>query len=168
MAADPRNDARRGGVLTLLARLLLGGAFLYLGALKLQDPVAFLKAIREYHLVPQDHPQLLNFVAAVLPWAEVLLGALLVLGVAVRGTALVFVGLLASFTTAITLRALAEHRELGKAFCEVAFDCGCGTGVEHVCVKLMQNAVLLVVALFLVGSRARRFCLRHSLFGRPG
>ena len=54
----------RTGVPLLLARLVLGGAFVYLGATKIQDPVAFLKLIREYQMVPASVPWLLSRTAS--------------------------------------------------------------------------------------------------------
>jgi uncharacterized membrane protein YphA (DoxX/SURF4 family) len=153
-----------GGVLLLVARLVVGGAFVMLALAKLADPVAFLKSVREYGLVADDS-RLLNLAAALLPWVELLCGALLVLGVAVRGNALLLAGLLAVFTTAIAARAADMHAASGGAFCDLAFDCGCGTGVENVCTKLAQNAVLFVLALFALFAHSRRFCLRGELFG---
>ena len=64
------------------------------GLIELSDPVDFLKLIREYEMVPESAPILLNSLAAVLPWVEVLCGLLLIVGVAVRGSALLLVVML--------------------------------------------------------------------------
>jgi uncharacterized membrane protein YphA (DoxX/SURF4 family) len=159
--------AGAAGVALLLARLVVGGAFVWLALVKLADPVAFLKAIREYGLLADDS-RLLNFTAAVLPWVELFCGGLLVLGVAVRGNALVLAALLAVFTAAIAARGVEMHAAAGGSFCALAFDCGCGTGVENVCRKLAENAVLFVLALLAVLSRPRRFCLRGELVRSSG
>jgi len=151
------------GVPLLAARLIVGGVFIVLGLNKLRDPVAFLKAVREYQLVA-DGSHLLKFIAAVLPWVEVLCGALLVLGVAIRGNALVLLGLLVVFSGAIAARALEMHAAEGGAFCALKFDCGCGTGVEYVCRKLPENVGLALLALLALASRSRRLCLRGDLF----
>ncbi len=153
----------RSGGTGLVARLIVGGAFLALAVPKLQDPVGFLKILREYDLAPASVPFLLNFCAAVLPWVEALCGALLVLGVAVRGNALLFAALLCFFSVALVSRAL--ELQQGLPFCAIKFDCGCGQGVVNVCRKLAENAVLLLLSLFVLFGRAPRFCLRARLFG---
>ncbi len=86
----------RASVVTLLARLILGGLYVFMGASKALEPVSFLKLVREYEVVAS--PVGLNLVAATLPWFEVLCGLLLLAGVAVRGTALVSFAMLVPFT----------------------------------------------------------------------
>lgn len=152
--------------LALIARLIVGGMFIWLGLNKLGDPVLFLKAIREYHLVEAGRS--MTFVAATLPWVEVFGGALLILGVAVRGLALMFFLLLAAFNAAIASRGLDLSADGGIAFCAVAFDCGCGTGVVNVCSKLAENVGLLVCCLLLLFSAGGlRLGLRPRLLGAP-
>jgi uncharacterized membrane protein YphA (DoxX/SURF4 family) len=150
----------------LLARLLLGGVFIVLGALKVADPVGFLKAVRQFGVVADTDPMLLNAVAAFLPWVEIWCGLLLALGIGVRGTALTLLVMLLAFTPAIASRGLDLHRAQGVPFCEIAFDCGCGTGVVNVCSKLAQNAGLIVLALVALLARSQRFCLRADVFAR--
>ncbi|GJM20243.1 MAG: hypothetical protein DHS20C15_01580 [Planctomycetota bacterium] len=155
--------------LLLITRLVLGGLFLWMGAQKISDPVVFLKLIREYEMLPERPPLALNSVAVMLPWLEVLCGGLLVLGVAVRGAALVVFGMLAVFSTAILLRALQIQSAEEIAFCAVAFDCGCGAGPQPVCNKLLQNAGLLLASLLITLRGGGLGCLRASLFGSaPG
>ncbi len=133
--------------LLVIARVVLGGTFVLLAARKLQDPVAFLKAVREYHLVADG--RVLTMIAAVLPWAELTWGAFLIAGVFLRGTAIVVLVSLLVFSGAILSRGLALHASVGGAFCAVGFDCGCGNGVEKVCVKLAENVGLIVLATLL-------------------
>lgn len=146
------------GLPLLVARVALGAQFLRLGVAKLGDPVAFLKLVREYGVLPEPHG--LNLVAIVVPWLEVWLAALLLLGVAVRGVGLAMLVLLAGFSTAIAVRtgALADAGSL--PFCEVAFDCGCGTGVVVACHKLLENGVLMLLCGVALAARTRRWCLR--------
>jgi len=150
--------------LTLLARLLLGGTFVYLGVLKIIDPVGFLKAVRQFGVVADTDPALLNSMAAWMPWIEVWCGLLLLLGVGVRGAALLMLVMLLVFTPAIVSRGLELQRQAGTAFCDIAFDCGCGTGVVNVCSKLAQNATLIALAALAFLSPSRRFALRPTLF----
>ncbi len=145
----------------LAARIIVGAGFLYLGGNKALHPVEFLKLVRQYDLV-QNHV-LLDFIAAVLPWFEVFCGLLLLVGVAVRGTALVCVGMLAPFTWMVFRRALALKAAGGIPFCAVKFDCGCGSGEEYICGKLLQNGVLILLALWLVAGQGRKLALRYGL-----
>ena len=102
---------RNKGVL-LAFRLVLGGLFVYAGAVKVLEPLDFAQNVRNYQLVGQS----LSFVAAIiLPWLEILAGLALILGVWTRGAALVVTGLLVFF---IVLTAVTMARGLDV-------DCGC-------------------------------------------
>jgi len=148
----------------ILLRLYVGATFIVLGARKLGDPVAFLKAIREYQLVDDTSYVLLNSIAAALPTVEILLGVALILGFARRGIALVFAVMLAAFSLAIYQRGVALSVSEAKDLCAIAFDCGCGTGVEKVCAKLAQNVGLFLASTYLVFAGPSRFALRERWF----
>jgi hypothetical protein len=96
-----------------------------------------------------------------LPWFEVVCGALLLAGIAVRGSALILIGLLVPFTWMVLHRALA----LGAAipFCAIKFDCGCGLGEVPICRKLVENVVLILLSGWLLAGSGRKFCLRYRL-----
>lgn len=167
--ADEMVDANKGiirridetGVPLLIARLLLGGFFIWMGAAKVADPVAFLKQIHLYDMLPESPAVFLNGTAIVLPWLEILSGIALILGVFLRGAAAIIAIMLAVFTPAILLRALTIVRTEGTPFMDVAFDCGCGTGEVIIWKKLLGNAALFIVALYAMLSRSRRFCLDY-------
>jgi uncharacterized membrane protein YphA (DoxX/SURF4 family) len=146
---------------TVAARWLLGALFVYTGLKKGLDPVSFLKLVRQYDLV--QTPFLLNSIAATLPWFEVFCGLLLLAGIAVRGTALTLVVVLIPFTAVVWHRALILQAARAIPFCAVKFDCGCGTGEEFICHKLLENAGLILVSLWLLGGRGRMSSLRYSL-----
>ncbi len=148
---------RMGDLASVSARWVLGGLFLVMGLSKALDPVAFLKLVREYEVL--SSPYLLNFVAATVPWFEVICGLLLILGVAVRGTSLLLAGLLISFTALIWWRALGLQEAGHLPFCNIQFDCGCGSGPVLVCRKLAENAGLVALALFISGRRQHRLTL---------
>jgi len=84
-APQTTGRSRFAGVAGVLARWLLGGLFIYMGLNKALHPGVFLNLVRDYDLV--RNPLLLNSIAAMLPWFEVFCGMLLVLGIAVRGSA---------------------------------------------------------------------------------
>jgi uncharacterized membrane protein YphA (DoxX/SURF4 family) len=150
---------------SVLARWLLGAVFLYMGLSKALDPVDFLKLLRQYDLTQSS--LLLNSMAATLPWFEVFCGLLLLLGIAVRGTALTLIVMLVPFTLLVLHRALLLHAALAIPFCAEKFDCGCGAGVEFICRKLTENALLFLLAIALLAGRGRRFSLRFSLMKPP-
>jgi uncharacterized membrane protein YphA (DoxX/SURF4 family) len=155
----------RAAWVPVAARWILGGVFVYLGAQKIADPVGFLKAVRQFGVVADTSPTLLNMLAALLPWVEVWCGLLLVAGVAVRGTTLTLCTMLVVFTLAIALRARDIHGAQGTAYCAIAFDCGCGTGVVNACRKLAENSGLILLGLLVLVTREDRLCLRRSLLG---
>jgi uncharacterized membrane protein YphA (DoxX/SURF4 family) len=145
----------------LLARWFLGGLFVYMGLSKALHPELFLKMVHQYGIV--GNPLLLNSIAAALPWFEVFCGALLLAGVAVRGAALVLVLMLVPFTWVVFKRALAYAGAKAIAFCAVKFDCGCGTGEVLICHKLVENGLLICLALWLLSGRGRFLCARFAL-----
>ncbi|MCD6338296.1 MAG: DoxX family membrane protein [Verrucomicrobia bacterium] len=140
-----------------LPRLVAGGVFVWFGIQKALDPVDFLKQIHAYEFFPEG--LWMNWTAAILPWAEIVLGACLVTGIRLRPAALLSVALLVFFTAAVFLRGWALHAETGAALCAVRFDCGCGAGEVWLCRKLAENGVLLAAALLVLlwrGAPARR------------
>ncbi len=152
------------GIPLLLARLVLGGMFLYMGTAKLFDPAAnFLKQVKLYNILPLDPPFLLNLTAVTLPWLEILAGALLILGVCIRGSALVLAGMLVTFIPALFARALDISAAQGIGLCSVAFDCGCGTGERNTCMKMLENTGLLALSMVALFSRSRAWCLSPKL-----
>lgn len=165
MSDQPALLARldRSGAPLLLARLALGGLFIYMGWVKAADPAAFMKLIHEYEIAPPGLPRFLNWVAAILPWWEILLGILLVLGIAIRGSALTLLIMLTGFTIIVTLRAIGIHDAKGTPFCDIKFDCGCGGGEVYICRKILENAGLWLLSLLVLLSKSRRWCARGDL-----
>ncbi len=98
--------------LLVVFRLVLGGLFIYAGAVKVFDPLDFAQNIRNYRLVGQS----LSFIAAaVLPWLEILAGAALAAGIWKRASALIITGLLVFFIL-LTLVTIARGLDV---------ECGC-------------------------------------------
>lgn len=151
------------GIPLLIARLVLGVLFIKMGWNKAADPIDFMKLVREYHMVPAAIPQALNFIAATLPWLEILCGILLIAGVALRGTAALLIVMLVGFTGVVAARAIGIYNAQEIAFCTIKFDCGCGAGEQYICSKLLENTGLLVLAVIVLLSRSRRFAVRGDL-----
>jgi uncharacterized membrane protein YphA (DoxX/SURF4 family) len=145
----------------VLARWLVGARFLYMGLNKALDPVDFLKLLRQYDLTHSS--LLLNSIAAALPWFEVFCGLLLLAGIAVRGNALTLLVMLVPFTGVVLHRALLLQAAQNIPFCAVKFDCGCGTGEELICCKLLENFLLILLSCWLLSGHGRQLSLRFNL-----
>jgi uncharacterized membrane protein YphA (DoxX/SURF4 family) len=122
---SPAASARTTGVglflrswwpwLSVLARLVVGAVWITAGALKLGDPDASVRAVRAYQLLPES---IVPLVGRGLPVLEVLVGALLMLGLGVRIVAVFSALLQVAFITGI---AAAWARN-------IRIDCGCFGG----------------------------------------
>jgi len=161
MPSNPTSQFTLLDGIAILARWGLGGWFVYMGLEKALQPESFLKLVHQYDLVHDWF--LLNCIAAALPWFEVFCGGLLLAGVAVRGAGLMMASMLIPFTAAVLQRALAIASAQGLALCAVKFDCGCGHGEVFICRKVLENTLLLLLALFVLRGDGRQLSLRFSL-----
>jgi uncharacterized membrane protein YphA (DoxX/SURF4 family) len=161
MPTDPSAKRKRLDIVAVLARWFLGGIFIYMGLVKALDPITFLKLVREYEMV--GNPLLLNLIASVLPWFEMFCGVLLLTGIAVRGSALMLLGMLIPFTFIVFKRALAIASAEGILFCAVKFNCGCGGGDVYICQKLIENTGLMLLALLPLAGLGKKWAVRYSL-----
>jgi uncharacterized membrane protein YphA (DoxX/SURF4 family) len=142
----------------LAARLLVGGVWIYAGAIKLPDPDQSVAAVRAYELLPGDSAVT---VGQLLPVLEVVVGAMLVLGVLVRGAAAVSALLFVAFIIGI-----ASVWARG-----IEIDCGCfgGGGYDPDATskypwEIARDAALLALSLFLVWLPRSRWALDSVLF----
>ena len=101
--------------LTLLARLILGGVLLAAGALKIGNLQKSAMAVRAYEMLPVE---LANFLGYALPWIEIGIGLLLIVGASVK-----VCGLLGAFTMLAFIIAIAQAWARG-----LSIDCGCFGG----------------------------------------
>ena len=79
------------------ARLALGGIWVWAGIAKVGDPAAALRAVRAYRLLPGPA----RTAAWGLPFAEITLGVLLLLGIRTRLGAVISLAMLAAYIGAI-------------------------------------------------------------------
>ena len=126
------------------ARLGLAAVFLISGVIKAIDPDATYVAVRAYDVLPKAGVEL---VAGVLPWFEIVLGLLLLAGIATRAVAVVSAGLLLVFIAGVT-QAWARG---------LSIDCGCFGGGGAVApdqttygLELLRDAGFLLLAGWLV------------------
>lgn len=108
-------NTRHQPYVTLLARLLLGGVLLVAGGLKVTKPTDSANAVAAYKLLPTNVAHLFGYA---LPWLEVALAVLLIVGILIRPAALIGGFIMVVFTAAI---ASAWARGL-------LIDCGCFGG----------------------------------------
>jgi uncharacterized membrane protein YphA (DoxX/SURF4 family) len=101
--------------LTLLFRLILGGVLLAAGALKIGNLQKSAMAVRAYEILPVD---LANFLGYALPWIEIGMGLLLIVGASVK-----ICGLLGALTMLAFIIAIAQAWARG-----LSIDCGCFGG----------------------------------------
>jgi uncharacterized membrane protein YphA (DoxX/SURF4 family) len=139
--------------ITLIARLILGGVLLVAGALKVGNLQKSAMAVRAYELLPTA---IANFLGYVLPWLEIGLGLLLILGVAVSISGLFGAIIMFAFIIAI---AQAWARGL-------SIDCGCfggGGPIDPSQTKYLSEIIrdlgLLGVGIFLSYFPKGRFTL---------
>jgi len=81
-----------------LARLVLGGVFIYASVDKILHPLAFAKSINNYQILPD---KLVNLTAIILPWVEFILGSFLLFGIWLPGAVILINLLLAAFFAAL-------------------------------------------------------------------
>lgn len=156
------------GVPLLIARVILAATFIYMGSMKFGSPFEFLKQVRQYQMLPETPAIYLNTTAIVLPWLEIVAGVALLIGLRVRGAAVAIALMLLVFTRAILIRGLRIHSEQGGSFFDVVFDCGCGSGPVTIWIKLLGNVGFFVLAIVVLISRSRRFCLAAWFDRKPG
>jgi uncharacterized membrane protein YphA (DoxX/SURF4 family) len=101
--------------LTLLSRLILGGVLFAAGALKIGNLQKSAMAVRAYEMLPVE---LANFLGYALPWIEIGIGLLLIVGASVK-----ICGLLGAFTMVAFIIAIAQAWARG-----LSIDCGCFGG----------------------------------------
>ena len=101
-----------GAPVQLVCRFALAALFFYAALPKIADPAAFAKDIANYRLLPES---LVNALAVTLPFIELVMAVLLVVGIGSRGAALLCTLLLLVFTGAT---AAAVYRGLD-------IECGC-------------------------------------------
>ena len=139
--------------LGLVCRLTLGGVLFVAGYLKVDKLEISQMAVRSYELLPIP---LANFLGVVLPFFEVVIGLLLILGAATR-----IMAALGGFTMFIFIIAIAQAWARG-----LNIDCGCfgggGTvapGETRYLQEILRDAGLVAMALFLLRYPVTKFSI---------
>ena len=143
-----------------LSRLILGGVLLAAGLLKYQHLDKSQMAVRAYEMLPIA---LANLLGIILPFIEIAVGVLLVIGAAVRISAIVGGVLMGAFMIGI---AQAWARGL-------SIDCGCfggggqvEPGTANYLPELLRDGGLALLAIYLFRYPQSKFGLdRHKTDG---
>ncbi len=131
------------GWLSLPCRLLLGGLFVFAGVMKLDQPQAFADAIKGFKVFEGSREFMIPLMSFVLPWTEVLAGALLILGLWARGATLVIMALLGAFILGVVSVILRGIDTKCSCFGKIEWPCEGGVGWCQV----VRNSVMLAMAL---------------------
>lgn len=140
----------------LVARLTLGGVLLLAGYLKLDELDKSQMAVRAYEMLPVS---LANLIGIVLPFAEIFMGILLILGAATR-----VIGFMSALLMLVFVVGISQAWARG-----LSIDCGCfggggkvEPGEENYLTPLMRDAGLTALGIYLFLFPQSKFALDKS------
>ena len=149
------------GWLGLVARLVLGGIWIWAGVLKVGDPNASVSAVRAYQLLPAGIAEGLG---RMLPMLEIVLGVALVLGLLTR-----LGGVLSALLQVAFIIGIASVWARG-----ISINCGCfgDGGVDPDAIskypwEIARDVGLLLLSLLLVRWPRTRLAVDSLLFPAP-
>jgi uncharacterized membrane protein YphA (DoxX/SURF4 family) len=114
---DLARKALTSKYLALVFRLYLGGLFIYASMYKINYAGEFVESIASYQLVPYP---VVNLMALVMPWLELICGILLIAGIRSKSAVTVIAGLLVMFSVAVLVTLIRD----------IPIGCGCFSSVE--------------------------------------
>lgn len=140
-------------LLTVIARVAVGATFIVASVYKIRDPGAFAKSIWFYHIVPGD---LINLLALITPWVELLCGLALIMGLFYRGAVVIINVMMVTFIFALCTTIVKG----------IDIDCGCfkagQVATRSAWEALVFDLVLILFTLQLLFSRSKRWLLSSS------
>jgi uncharacterized membrane protein YphA (DoxX/SURF4 family) len=143
-------------LLSLVSRVIVAAVFIYAAYDKVWRPAEFAQAVAPYELIPI---WLVNSSSAILAWLELIVGGLLVLGVAIRAAALWSSGLLIFFIGLMVYAGLTG----------AGYDCGCFPGGGHPAgyETALRDVAYLIPALWLVFVPGRWLAMAPGRGSKP-
>ncbi len=139
------------GWIEIAFRWILGITFIYASYYKILSPADFAKMVYGYNLFPEV---LINLIAIVLPFVELISGLCLLLGIYPRSAALIINGLLLAFIIILIINIIRGYE----------FDCGCFSAEKAGSPKMMvaRDVIYLMMGLqvFLFNG-VRKGCFIH-------
>lgn len=143
-------------ITSIIVRLFLGGIFIFAGIPKILDPASFASVIYSYQLLPD---MLINLVALVLPWVEVVVGGFIIIGIWMPGTVLLYNLLLLTFIGALVIN---TARGLD-------INCGCfstqSDGVININ-TILRDVAFLCLSLYLLFVVYRKNNSQNTIFAK--
>jgi len=141
LRVTPLNNSLRNlfnnGWIEIAFRWILGITFIYASYYKILSPADFAKMVYGYNLFPGV---LINLIAIVLPFVELISGLCLLLGIYPRSAALIINGLLLAFIFILTINIIRGHE----------FDCGCFSANESGSPKMMAKMMVIRDVIYLI------------------
>ena len=139
--------------ISLVARLTLGGVLLLAGYLKFDELDKSQMAVRAYEMLPVS---LANFIGIVLPFAEIFIGLLLIVGAGIR-----VMGILSALLMLVFVIGISQAGARG-----FSIDCGCFGGGGQVepgeanyLSPLLRDAGLAALGIYLFLKPRSKFAL---------
>ena len=136
-------------------RLFLGATFVYASYNKILSPADFARIIYGYDLFPAA---LINLIAIIVPFIELVVGVALIVGLYPRSAVLIVILMLLAFITVLSINIIRGHE----------FDCGCfslkSSDTKNLAEKvLMRDFIFLALGLYVYLFRDRRkLCLKAT------
>jgi uncharacterized membrane protein YphA (DoxX/SURF4 family) len=126
--------AAKSEYLAFVLRLFIGIMFIYASTTKIAYPAEFAKNVEAFRLAPY---WLVNPVAVLLPWLELICGLFLVIGLSTRTAAVVVGALLAAFTVGIAINVMRD----------APISCGCfdSVGEEISWWYVLRDSILVLL-----------------------
>lgn len=144
------NKFMQNDYLSLLARVVVGGIFIYASLDKIANPAEFARIVYNYHLAPGD---LVNLVAIILPWLELICGLSVIAGYYKDGSILIINFMMVIFMVAIAVNVIRG----------VDLECGCFTVSSrargNALSLLYRDFGLLVICIYAWINKSTRFFL---------
>jgi uncharacterized membrane protein YphA (DoxX/SURF4 family) len=153
VANDNWRNFRDNDYLSLLIRLFVGIIFIYASIDKIAQPDQFARIVYNYQLLPGS---LINLMALILPWIEMICGVFIILGIFNRGTILILNLMVVVFIFAVGVNVIRG----------VNLECGCFTvsskARNDALGLLFRDIGLLILTIYLWINRSRRFMLQKT------
>ena len=137
-------------LITIIARIVVGVTFIYASFYKIIEPGDFARSIWYYHMLPGN---LINLMALILPWVELVCGLCIIIGVFYRGTVILLNLMMIMFIVALSSAIVRG----------INIDCGCFKAAqassESALRALWIDLVLIILTVQLFFSRSRKWML---------
>lgn len=137
-------------ILVLVIRTIIGIIFIFYGVAKIADPSQFANEIGNYGMTPDFITHLL---ALILPWAEMIVGVLLLFGIYQNENGLLATLMLLMFTFGVIF-AFASGLDI---------NCGCSGGNAQQKVgwsKILENIGLILLSTIVTFTNSKKFALK--------